>query len=202
MNFEIRPFHLSDLPHLYRICLKTADDGDDATHLHHDPDLLGHMFAAPYALFEPDLCFVLTADEMPVGYCLGTRDSAEFHKITESDWFPELRKRYPLDSPSDHLTENDQRVINWIHEGIAPEDNLVDYPAHLHIDILPIGQKQGYGRKLMQSLIDALRAKDVKGVHLGVSVTNLNAVAFYRHFGFKAVDQYPNAGIYGLQLNS
>ena len=74
MSFEIRPYHPTDMPALYRICLSTGKDGADAAPFVDDPDILGHLFAAPYAEYEPDLCFVLAHDGDPCGYVLGTRD--------------------------------------------------------------------------------------------------------------------------------
>ena len=57
MDFAIRPYHPSDLCALYRVCLLTGDSGQDASQLYRDPELLGHIYVAPYAVFEPDLCF-------------------------------------------------------------------------------------------------------------------------------------------------
>src|SRR5262249_34604312 len=96
MEFTIRPFQLSDLQALNEICLRTGDNGADASHLYRDPDLLGQRFAAPYAVLEPDLCFVLVHRDRPCGYILGTRDSAAFYARCEREWFPDLRRRYPL----------------------------------------------------------------------------------------------------------
>ena len=66
-GFTIRPYHPEDLDGLYDICLKTGDTGEDATGLYDDPKLLGHLYAAPYAVLEPDLTFVLE------GRCWGVR---------------------------------------------------------------------------------------------------------------------------------
>ena len=65
MEFEIRPYHNTDLSSIYRICLLTGLNGEDATSHLNEPDLVGHLFAAPYAIFEPSLCFVLTIDSNP-----------------------------------------------------------------------------------------------------------------------------------------
>ena len=43
----IRRYRSGDLRDLYRICLRTGKSGDDATALYRDPDLLGHIYAAP-----------------------------------------------------------------------------------------------------------------------------------------------------------
>ena len=56
----VRPYHPADLDALYRVCLETGDAGRDATALYDDPTLLGHVYAAPYALFEPELASNLT----------------------------------------------------------------------------------------------------------------------------------------------
>ena len=182
---SIRPYHPSDLPQLYRICLETGDSGVDASGLYDDPDLLGHVYAAPYAVLEPDLCFVLTHNGTPVGYILGTADSAEFRRKTETEWFPTLRERYPLDA----LPENtrDAAMIRLIHAGYRPPENLDAYPAHLHIDLLPVAQGRGWGGKLIERFAEALRAKSVTGVHLGVGKSNTKAVGFYEHVGFTEV---------------
>jgi ribosomal protein S18 acetylase RimI-like enzyme len=62
---------------------------------------------------------------------------------------------------------------------------LDDFPAHLHIDLLPELQGQGFGRQLMRTVLAELHRRGIPGVHLGVSPTNLPARAFYRKIGFR-----------------
>ncbi len=69
--WTIRRYHPCDLAALYRICLLTGNNGADATSLYSDPDLPGHYYVAPYAVYEPDLCFVITHAGMPSGFILG-----------------------------------------------------------------------------------------------------------------------------------
>jgi ribosomal protein S18 acetylase RimI-like enzyme len=59
-----------------------------------------------------------------------------------------------------------------------------DYPSHLHIDLLPRAQGRGYGRRMMETLIERLRQRGSRGAHLGVNVLNTRAYAFYRRLGF------------------
>jgi ribosomal protein S18 acetylase RimI-like enzyme len=185
MSFTIRPYHPSDLYSLYEICLKTGDSGEDATHRYQDPQLLGHFYVAPYAVFEPDLCFVLTHAGAPVGYVLGTRESTSFAERCEREWFPVLRRRYALPPAED--SSPDARMIREIHEGYTVDSEFEDYPAHLHIDLLPIGQGQGWGRRMMQTFLDRLAALNVPGVHLGVGIRNERAILFYERMGFQRV---------------
>ena len=200
MKFLIRPYHPADLPALYSICLMTADNGGDATAKYTDPELLGHYYAAPYTVYEPDLCFVLTMNQYPCGYVLGTRDSAAFHQQTEAEWFPTLRQRYDINDTI-NFNANDQAMIQAIHRGIGVDAELEAYPAHLHIDLLPIGQGKGFGRQLMETFIGRLCELEVPGVHLGVAKANANAIGFYERIGFQRLFDYPKAFVYGMKLD-
>jgi len=185
MNFKIRSYHPSDLVSLYRICLLTGDSGSDASNLYKDPDLLGHFYAAPYAVLEPELCFVVTCDGTPCGYILGCRDSAKFFERCENEWFPVLRERYPLPDADDN--SHDARIIRLIHEGHKIVDELKDYPAHLHIDLLPVAQGQGLGRKLIETFTDKLRELKTPALHLQVGKRNTAAIGFYERVGFHRI---------------
>jgi hypothetical protein len=81
----IRPYRDSDLDDLYRICLQTGDAGQDATSMFDDPRLLGHVFAAPYALFEPSLAFVAEDEAGVGGYIVGALDSRALEKWLAAD---------------------------------------------------------------------------------------------------------------------
>ena len=197
-DFKIRQYHPSDLPALYRVCLQTGDSGADATHLYRDPDLFGHIFVAPYTVYEPDLCFVLTHSGTPCGYVLGTQDSMAFSNWCEQNWFPLLRERYPM-PPSDDESP-DAVLIRDIYKGHVVEDDVADYPAHLHIDLLPVAQGHGLGKAMMQTLINQLRQLNIPAVHLGVSKANPRAVKFYERFGFHKISEYDFAIVFGMHL--
>lgn len=199
MTFAIRPFHASDMPALYRICLLTGDNGKDASHKYQDPELLGHFYAGPYAFLEPDLCFMLTHNALPCGYVLGTRNSNSFIDQTESRWFPVLRERYPL-PPEDDRSPN-ASMIRAIHHGAYNDQDAAQYPAHLHIDILPVCQGHGQGRALIMRFVNRLRELGVPGVHLGVGANNPRAIGFYKHVGFHVIREYDWGLLLGMRLH-
>jgi len=198
VEFQIRAVHLSDLPALYRICLETVDAGSSKPAAFSDPELVGHYYAGPYAVLEPDLTFVLTGDGSPCGYILGTRDSFLFAERCETDWFPVLRERYTQPDESD--SSGDANMIRRIHRGHIWNPELSDYPAHLHIDLLPHAQGQGWGRQLMQSFISRLTSLNVPGVHLGVGIDNRRAIAFYEKMGFKRLQEFDWGILFGMHL--
>ena len=198
MDFAIRPYHPSDLPMLYRICLETVFGGAEAAARYTDPDLLGHFYAAPYAVLEPDLCLVLTGDGAPCGYILGTRDTVAFRAACELEWFGVLRERYPPPLETDH--SRDAAMIRLIHHGQPSGTEFPDYPAHLHIDLLPHAQGGGWGRALRTRFLETLRQLAVRGVHLGVGARNDGAVKFYQRMGFDLLEQRDGALWYGMRL--
>ena len=200
MVFAIRPYQPSDLPALYRICLETGDSGADASGLYNDPELLGHFYAAPYAVLEPELCFVLTIEGAPCGYILGTRNSADFRDACELEWFGLLRGRYPMPLESDR--SRDAAMVRLIHRGHDAAAAFPEHPAHLHIDLLPHAQGGGWGRALMTRFFETLRAAGVRGVHLGVGTRNTGAVKFYERIGFQLIEAGDEALWYGMKLET
>ena len=182
----IRGYRPGDLGDLYRICLQTGDQGADATAQFSDPDLLGHVYAAPYGLLEPSLAFVAEDQQGAGGYCLGALDSRAFEQRAEAEWWPPLRRRYAEPDPARREQwTRDEQLAYMIHHPWRTDDELLAlYPSHLHIDLLPRIQGGGNGRKLMDVLLAALRERGSPGVHLNVNAANLRAVGFYQHLGF------------------
>lgn len=196
---EIRPYKPSDLESLYSICLETGDSGKDARSKYKDPKLLGHLYAAPYAVLEPELTFIVTLDGTPSGYILGTKNSKLFREITESEWFPNLRAQYPL--PNENDISTDANIIRLIHKGYLLKNELSDYPAHLHVDLLPNTQGKGIGKKIIHVFIDKLKELDVPALHLEVGKKNLGAVGFYKRMGFHQIVEYEYSIGFGMILN-
>ena len=58
-----------------------------------DPRILGHVFAAPYGVFEPSLAFVADDEAGVGGYIVGALDSRAFEERLEAEWWPALRDR-------------------------------------------------------------------------------------------------------------
>ncbi len=198
----IRQYQSADLDDLYRVCVQTADNGKDATALFGDPMLPGHVFAAPYAIFEPSLAWVAQDAAGVAGYVLGALDTRAFEDRLEQDWWPALRARYPAGKLAGTLSEPERITLQDIHQPFRADQALVSrYPSHLHIDLLPRLQGQGFGRRLIETLLAALRAQGSRGVHLHVSRANQRAVGFYRHVG---LTELPSAGglVFAMELAS
>jgi len=201
MTFQIRPLRSSDpadLASLYTICLLTGDSGKDASRLYQDPELLGHFYAAPYGVLEPELAFLLEDDAGTCGYIIGARDSRNFEERMDREWLPPLRERYKMPLESDRSP--DAGMIRLLHTGYHAKAEADHYPAHLHIDLLERVQGQGNGKRLMHTLWAKLRQLEVSGVHLGVSKKNAGGIAFYQKLGFELLEDYGSWESYGIRL--
>ncbi len=199
MRLTIRKYHPSDIISLYNICLITSNKGKDVKEFKEEPDLLGHLFVGPYVTLEPELCFVLLNNYIPYGYILGTKDTEYFYHQCETKWFPPLRKRYTL--PPEHAENSRLNLIKKIlHQGHKPKDNFEQFPAHLHIDILPAAQGKGMGKKLMNEFIKELKNQNVPGLHLEVGKSNTNAIKFYKNFGFNVIKEYEYSLVMGIEI--
>ncbi|KAG8791850.1 hypothetical protein FRC12_007989 [Ceratobasidium sp. 428] len=189
--YFIRPVRTNDIPALSRICLLTADAGQSAESLHQHPELLGLHYIDPYVKLSPAFGFVLAsgtpeAEDEVVGYLLATHDTRAHEAAAEEKCYPPLRVKYPNNPYPPGATAQDQRVINRIHNPLIRPQGLVDIaPAHIHINILPQAQRQGWGVRLIDRAVEHLKELGQNGLCLGIDSRNHNARAFYLNIGFK-----------------
>lgn len=179
---RIRPYRPADRADVYEICVRTAAAGGDAAGLYSSDDLMPDVWAGPYVDLEPELAFVVDTGERASGYIIGTADTRAFVERLRAEWLPYLAARYRHVDPPATAQEH------VVHDGFTPERLLIpevdEYPAHLHIDLLPELQGRGMGRALVDTMRSALSARGVPGVHLSVDPANTGARAFYDRLGF------------------
>ena len=191
-GWEIRPARVDDpdeVDRLYEVCLRTGANGKDASALFHDGRLLGDIFVGPYLALEPRLAWVIAPPGGPAaGFVLGAADTDEFESTAEAAWWPAVRERHGLVARGDEgdlLPGEAAARKSILQPPRTPAAVTADYPAHLHIDLLPEAQGGGNGRRMIDTLLGALRARNVRGLHLGVGKGNTAAIGFYRHLGFE-----------------
>ena len=194
----IRSYRPTDYDGITSVCVQTAEAGGDARGLYSSDDLMPDIFARPYVHFAPDLAFVVD-DGAVSGYILGVADTRAFVDWYSREWLPVLGERYEHVDPWTDKNEFITHLGFWPERMLIPE--VDDYPAHLHIDLLPHLQGRGLGRELIDVLSDALRARGVTGLHLTMDPANTAARAFYDRLGFDELpSSRPDAPVLGLRL--
>ena len=178
----IRKYRPQDRADCFDVCIKTGRAGQDATGIYSDDDLIPEIFCGPYVDLEPDLAFVVDDGERVIGYAFGTADTRAFVERYRAAVLPGFVKRFgDLEGKSADEREMTELGLNP-DRMIAP--HLDEYPAHLHIDLLPQARGQGVGRRLIETLLDEFAARGATGVHLDMDPANADAGAFYARLGF------------------
>ena len=197
---HIRPFRPGDEAAVAEICLRTADAGADATGIFDDDAIWAEVFVLPYVHRHPDLAFVVETDDGRVaGYIVSAPDTGAFEQWFHDEWWPERGARWPR--PDVERTRQDGTLIYAYSRRRAAEPYGDTYPAHLHIDLLPELQGQGWGRRLIEILIERLRERGVPGLHLTASTDNAGALAFYPRVGFTPLPSHPGVQAFGRDLS-
>jgi GNAT superfamily N-acetyltransferase len=194
----LRPYRPDDLNALYAICLKTGDASKDATPLHSDPQLIGHIYSAPYGVLEPENVFVAEDADGVAGYIVGTYDTDRFNARLEVEWFPALRARY---THAEGMTPADrQRIAAIMRPDRSPTGIVARYPAHIHMNLLERLRGRKVGTQLLQRWVVQARSAGVTGIHLGASATNAGGIAFWTRSGFVPLRKDPGAVWFGMDL--
>ena len=179
----IRGLIASDLEALYAISLATGHAGRDASHLYADPKMMGHIYSAPYAILAPSTVLVAEDRKAVVGYAAGSLDTRAWEEQLERGWWPQLRAQYP--DPGDGAAETttpDHRRAAMIHRPTqTPLSVATRFPAHLHLNLFPIAQRNGLGARLFEAW---RTAQNPGPLHVAVNRNNENAVRFWTKLGF------------------
>lgn len=155
------------------ICLETGP-GDSFTN-----PRVGDYILSTYCNYyldnEAENCFVLVDEDIDkaVGYILCCSD---FRKYENG-----IKKYFKSFSEAGFSNAMECRGELLAHKLFS-----LNYPAHLHINLNENYRNGGNGTKLIQTLLEELKAKDVKGISLICDYSNKGAIKFYKKNGFSA----------------
>lgn len=168
-----------------------------------------YVWTHQYTLLSPTTCFVVDdGTGKAVGYCIGCADipsfNASYGTYVSTVLDPSLEVQRPADMTTkaswhlaDGVTINEDCLAQMAYD---PHRLLVDGNADLlathrgtmHIDLLDEWQGKGWGRKLIERFVEAVRTEqhaESKGVWIGVAGDNSKVVQFYERVGFRVVER-------------
>jgi len=192
----VRPATPADHEQIARICLLTGATGQDATGLFSNDATLADVYATPYLHGPGGFCLVWDVEAEARGYVLGTSDTRAFQAWFTDEWWPSRAVLHPA------RTDGDEWLLP---EAANPHRMLIsrvdEFPAHLHIDLLPDQQGRGAGRLLIEACVELLRRRGVSGLHLVAEKANAGAQAFYPRVGFEAIDEADTVVTFARRLS-
>lgn len=152
-------------------------------------DYVEWMFCRYYIEVEPQNCFVaVDENDEPVGYIYGAIDYDNYQR----DFEPYIKKIASIN--------NRQYLADAMTEMYDHAIFRMDYPAHLHIDILPDFQSKGIGSKLIEAFCNNIKAQGSNGVMLIVGSDNTGARRFYERNGFILLQDIKTGAAYAKKL--
>jgi GNAT superfamily N-acetyltransferase len=156
-------------------------------------------------MLQPNTCYVLDdGNGRAVGYILGVSDTPSFVQKWKEWYIPYLQSQ-GLERPgSGEPTWWKKNLPNALRQMMHDPEAMLhqnqpqlmkEWPAHLHIDVLPPFQRRGYGRQLVERFFQAAREEGVQGVHLLMAASNTEAGHFYTRMGFERFPQVLDNGV-------
>ncbi len=184
-SIEIRGYKENEHKQIQDICIAVVDEAFLG-----QPDMEEKVLVSYcnyYIEKEPNNCFVAVDGEKVAGYILCAEDTTK--------WVENFKK--------DYIDKAKNEELKKYYEGTTeiPLKYANEYPAHLHIDLLPEYQRLGLGHKLMNALIEHLKSKGNKGLMLVVGSDNEKGVNFYKKFGFSVLEDLQGAIVMGIKLD-
>lgn len=202
----VRPYRITDRDAVAEICVRTGAAGADARGVYSSDLLIPDVSALPYVDHSPDLAWVVEHEGRAAGYIIGVADTRSFADWWAREWTPGFVARHPGPGPATGR-EPSHTEVQLLRDGTDPQrmvrglrhGELTTYPAHLHINLLPVLQRRGLGSRLLDTFRAVLAERNVPGVHLGYAAENTAARAFYDRYGFTELpSSTPQAPLLGI----
>ena len=192
---RIRPATEADHAQIARICRLTGATGQDATGAFSNDLTLADVYATPYLHGPSGFALVWDVAGEARGYVVGASDTRAFQEWFNSEWWPARRGSHPPRTDGDGwLLPEAENPVRTLIEAVE------EYPAHLHIDLLPDQQGKGAGRALIGACIELMRERGVPGLHLVAEKANAGAQAFYPRVGFQPIATDETTVTFGVRL--
>lgn len=179
---EIRALTAADQRAVGRIAYQTGFFGDSAERYFPCQPLFERLWVGPY-FSGPGLGFVAVLDGQTVGYIVGMSSEAAYTRALGQQ-IAGLWRGLPC--PGAAWQESVAFLLRMKRYG-GPHVDTRQYPAHLHINLLPQARGHGLGAALLQAYLHEIRRRGVRGVYLSTTAENRAALRLYRSFGFEVL---------------
>lgn len=185
----IRPFEEKDKENVRFVCLNSEGPCKMTPDEKH---YILTTYCNYYIEQEGRNCFVaVDDDDNAIAYIICTENYDAYRKIFLEEYVPRL----------------DENMVVWnfnakqgaIGSTVLQEKYKEEYPAHLHIDVLPEYHRKGIGHMLVNTLKEHLHNKGICGVMLTVGSKNMVGRGFYDKYGFDFLEQVGDDVAYGLK---
>jgi ribosomal protein S18 acetylase RimI-like enzyme len=194
MDAIIRPYHPPDQQAVFEISSGTAFFGEPVEAFLEDRSLYIDAFSRYYTDHEADYAWVAEGSGKVIGFLLGCVNTINQSKhwkryIVSTVLLNALSGEYKLGRRTAAFAIG--MIIGLIREE-EPQVDLLQYPAHLQIDVQQGYRGEGVGKRLIEAYLEQIRQLGVCGVHLGTTSANKAACFLYEKIGFQLLESRQN----------
>lgn len=168
-NILVRPYQVKDRGAIRSIALATAMAGEPASVFFDGNDFLADALTGYFTDREPESCFVAEDQGRVVGYIIGARDTRLMDDCFQKKiLWPLFKKAFVqgLLLRRKNFLFAMQALWAVVSGKFIMPDFYRDYPATLHINLLPGVRGGGVGSRLMRTYLEFLRSQQIKGVRM------------------------------------
>jgi ribosomal protein S18 acetylase RimI-like enzyme len=186
-EIDIRPYETADRAGVRRVCYLTGFMGESADWMWRDEESFADIFTGYWTDREPECATVAVLDGEVVGYLLGSKDSRRVWNAGKQfahHAFGRGMAFRPGTAGVIWRMVTDGIVDSLRHRLPPPTYYDERWPAHLHIDLLPVCRERGIGASLVSGWLGTLRSEGIAGCHLQTMAENSRAIAFFEKMGF------------------
>jgi GNAT superfamily N-acetyltransferase len=200
----------ADWAFIRELCAETGNAGEPIDRSRFP--FFSELWVGPYQRLRPDSAYIVEQGGERVGYLTGCPDSARFK--TERRWLFDLPLfvqarlgAYPVNGDVGRFLTRTRAGFVGPASDLGPEDSfsrvatrrvLIEYPAHLHMNLTRSARGSGVGHALVDRYREDLAAAGIPGVHL---YCGEGPRLFYQRVGFSILDQIeyrPGLTVYRL----
>jgi len=187
-EFVVRPYESRDRDAVRNVCFETGFMGEPVDWMWKDRESFSDIFTGYWTDREPESASVAELNGDVVGYLLGCADSRRVWNVGKLVTHHAFRRglllrpgtagafwRMFYDGISDAIRKNLPPVTYYDER----------WPAHLHIDLLPVCRGHNVGATLVNGWLENLKARGIKGCHLQTMAQNDKAIGFFERMGFE-----------------
>jgi ribosomal protein S18 acetylase RimI-like enzyme len=186
-GISIRPYRPSDRSGVRRVCYLTGFMGEPADWMWRDEESFADIFTGYWTDREPGSAMVAELEGEVVGYLLGCRDSRKVWNAGKQFAHHAFRRGLVLRPGTAGVFRRmvTDGIVDSIKHRLPPPTYYDErWPAHLHIDLLPVCRSKGVGETLVTRWLGTLRSEGIRGCHLQTMAENTGAIAFFEKMGF------------------
>ena len=183
----VRRFESRDRAQVRHVCHVTGYMGEPVDWMWRDVESFADLFTSYYTDAEPQSALVAELDGVVAGYLLGCIDSRRAWNPATIFGRHFVRRGIGFRPGTAGVVWRSfgDIIVDALRRRLPPVSLYdADWPAHLHIDLLPPLRGRGVGAALLRRWIDELETTGVPGCYLETLGENRGAIAFFESMGF------------------